>query len=407
MVVETRGTEGLGATLREELTRRGIDPFSDVVRAQVVAEDLLTQELPLAGPEERGARATELLADLTGLGPLQPLLEDPTVEEIWLNSPSRVFVARDGRPELTTVILTDQQVRELVERMLLHSGRRLDLSQPFVDATLRGGERLHVVIPPVTERHWSVNIRKHIQRARTLADLVEVGMVPEAVAAFLSAAIAVGLSVIVSGATQAGKTTLLRGLVGEVPRTRRIISVEEVLELGLTNRDCVALQTRPASIEGRGEVTLRDLVRESLRMRPECLVVGEVRGPESLDLLLALNAGVPGMATVHANNAREALSKLTVLPLLAGENVTSDFVVPTLAASVDLVCHVERDRRGRRRLSEVLALPGRAEGTRIETSELWTHDEEGVHRGSGGLDAHERFAVAGFDLGALLAGSAT
>ena len=137
-------------------------------------------------------------------------------------------------------------------------------------------------------------------------------------------------------------------------------------------------------------------------MRPECLIVGEVRGAESLDLLLALNAGVPGMATVHANNAREALSKLSVLPLLAGENVTSDFVVPTLAASVDLVCHVHRDRRGRRRLSEVVALPGRAEGARIETSELWTFDEEGLQRGSGGLEAHDRFAAAGFDLAALL-----
>ena len=406
MVVEARGDEELQTSVRAELTRRGIDPFADAARAQILTEDLLTQALPLASPEERVSRAAQLLADVTGLGPLQALLEDPTVEEIWLNSPSRVFVARDGRPELTTVILTDQQVRELVERMLLYSGRRLDLSQPFVDATLRGGERLHVVIPPVTARHWSVNIRKHVQRARGLADLVDVGMVPEVVAAFLSAAVSVGLSVIVSGATQAGKTTLLRGLVAEVPRTRRVISVEEVLELGLVNRDCVALQTRPSSMEGRGEVTLRDLVRESLRMRPECLVVGEVRGAESLDLLLALNAGVPGMATVHANNAREALSKLTVLPLLAGENVTSDFVVPTLAASVDLVCHVERDRRGRRRLSEVLALPGRAEGHRIETAELWTYDEEGVHRGSGGLEAHDRFAVAGFDLGALLAGGA-
>lgn len=400
MVVDAGG--GVDARLREELSARGIDPFAEPARARVVAEDLLAQDLPLSDPEERSTRAGEVLADVIGLGPLQPFLDDPTVEEIWLNTPSRVFVARDGQPELTTVILTDQQVRDLVERMLLHSGRRLDLSQPFVDATLRGGERLHVVIPPVTARHWSVNIRKHVQRARTLADLVDVAMVPSVVAAFLSAAVVAGLSLVVSGATQAGKTTLLRALAGEIPRTRRVISSEEVLELGLANRDCVALQTRPASLEGRGEVTLRDLVRESLRMRPECLIVGEVRGAESLDLLLALNAGVPGMATVHANNAREALSKLSVLPLLAGENVTSDFVVPTLAASVDLVCHVHRDRRGRRRLSEVVALPGRAEGARIETSELWTFDEEGLQRGSGGLEAHDRFAAAGFDLAALL-----
>lgn len=321
---------------------------------------------------------------------------------MWLNEPSRVFVAREGVPELTTVILSDQQVRDLVERMLHHSGRRLDLSAPFVDATLRGGERLHVVIPPVAGRHWAVNIRKHVQRARSLRDLVEVGMVPARVAEFLAAAVDSGLSVLVSGAAQAGKTTLLRALAGELPRTRRVITVEEVFELALVQRDCVALQTRPPNLEGLGEVTLRDLVRETLRMRPECLVVGEVRGAEALDLLLALNAGVPGMATLHANSAREALDKLSLLPLLAGENVTASFVVPTLAACVDLVCHVERDPAGRRRLVEVVSVPGRTEGGSIEVSELWGHDGVRLRRGSGGLEEHGRFAAAGHDLAGLL-----
>ena len=162
------------------------------------------------------------------------------------------------------------------------------------------------------------------------------------------------------------------------------------------------MQTRPPSVEGRGEIALRDLVRESLRMRPECLVVGEVRGAEALDLLVALNAGVPGMATVHANSAREALDKLAVLPLLAGENVTSGFVVPTLAASIDLVCHVHRAPDGLRHLSEVLAVPGRVEGTRIETAVLWEYDGARLERGSGALDMHERFAAAGHSLSDLL-----
>ena len=299
-----------------------------------------------------------------------------------------MFVAREGVAELTSLILTDEDVRALVERMLHHSGRRLDLSSPFVDATLAGGERLHVVIPPVTGASWSVNIRKHIQRARTLDDLVAVDMIAPPMRDFLAAAVCAGLSVLVSGGTQAGKTTLLRAL--------------EVFELGLANWDHVAMQTRPAGAEGTGEVTLRDLVRESLRMRPEYLIVGEVRGPEALDLLVALNAGVPGMATVHANSAREALDKLSILPLLAGENVTTGFVTPTLASSIDLVCHVERSAGGHRHVSEVLAVPGRVEGNRIETSTLFTFDSSRCERGPGGLDMHERFAAAGFDLASLL-----
>ncbi|MDN6429099.1 MAG: Flp pilus assembly complex ATPase component TadA [Propionibacterium sp.] len=390
------------AWVRETLTRRGIDPNTDSAGVRDVvgeAVDRFPSPDPGVDPEQE---IRMLLAEVVGFGPLQQFLDDPSVEEVWLNEPSRVFVARDGVPELTTLILDDQQVRDLVERMLHHSGRRLDLSLPFVDATLKGGERLHVVIPPVAGRHWAVNIRKHIQRARALSDLVEVGMLPTEVARFLAAAVDSGLSVLVSGAAQAGKTTLLRALAGELPRARRVITVEEVFELSLTQRDCVALQTRPRNLEGQGEVTLRDLVRESLRMRPECLVVGEVRGSEALDLLLALNAGVPGMATLHANSAREALTKLSLLPLLAGENVTASFVVPTLASCVDLVCHVRRDGDGRRAVSEIAAVPGRSEGSSIEVSHLWSHDGTRLRRGNGGLEEHDRFAAAGHDLSCLL-----
>lgn len=391
--------------IRERLAVRGVDPATSSEAMAALIDEAIDLFSPPMSPRAREEFAHELMAQIAGLGPLQPLLDDPEVEEVWINSPSKVFVARNGASELTTVILTDQQVRDLVERMLHHSGRRLDLSQPFVDAMLKGGERLHVVIPPVAGRHWSVNIRKHVQRARALSDLVAVGMLTGPMADFLHAAVASGLSIVVSGATQAGKTTLLRALVGEVPRTRRVISCEEVFELGLTNRDGVALQTRPGNIEGRGEVTLRDLVRETLRMRPECLVVGEVRGPEALDLLLALNAGVPGMATVHANSAREALGKLSMLPLLAGENVSLGFVVPTLASSVDLVCHVERDPRGRRRLAEILHLPGRVEGDRIEASPLWSFDGRRALRGAGACELSDRFAAAGFDLATILEGA--
>lgn len=382
--------------IRERLALRGVDPASSSQEIIALVDEAIDLLSPPMAPAAREEFSAELMAQVAGLGPLQPLIDDPEVEELWINSPSKVFVAKNGVAELTTVILTDQQVRDLVERMLHHSGRRLDLSSPFVDAMLKGGERLHVVIPPVAGRHWSVNIRKHVQKARSLKDLVNAGMLSAEMADFLTCAVGAGLSILVSGATQAGKTTLLRALAGELPRTRRVISCEEVFELGLKNRDGVALQTRPGNIEGRGEVTLRDLVRETLRMRPECLIVGEVRGPEALDLLLALNAGVPGMATVHANSAREALGKLTMLPLLAGENVTTDFVVPTLASSVDLVCHVERDADGRRRVGEILHLPGRVEGDRIEVSPLWSTSRGRIVRGAGVAELAGRFAMAGF-----------
>ena len=323
-------TRSLAARVRERLAAGGIDAARDPAAVRALIERAIDRHVPDLLPAARAQIEADLMDDICGLGPLQVLMDDPSVEEIWINAASRVFVARGGVAELTSLILTDEDVRALVERMLHHSGRRLDLSSPFVDAMLAGGERLHVVIPPVTGSSWSVNIRKHIQRARTLEDLVAVEMVAAPMRDFLSAAVSCGLSVLVSGGTQAGKTTLLRALAGELPRSRRVISCEEVFELGLANWDHVAMQTRPAGAEGTGEITLRDLVRESLRMRPEYLIVGEVRGPEALDLLVALNAGVPGMATVHANSAREALDKLSILPLLAGENVTTAFVTPTL-----------------------------------------------------------------------------
>lgn len=390
--------------VRDEVTARAIDPYEHTETVTRIIEDALDRSGELYMGAEREEYLASMLAEVAGVGPLQPYLDDPEIEEIWINEPTRVFVARGGSPELTPLILGDQQVRDLVERMLHHSGRRLDLSQPFVDAMLRGGERLHVVIPPVAGRHWSVNIRKHIQRSRSLEDLVAAGMVPPQVGRFLAAAVASGLSILVSGATQAGKTTLLRALTGAIPRNRRVITCEEVFELHLPNRDCVALQTRPGNVEGRGEITLRDLVRETMRMRPEVLVVGEVRGAEALDLLLALNAGVPGMGTIHANSAREALAKLSMLPLLAGENVTSQFVIPTVARSVDLVLHVHRDRSGRRYLREVLSIPGRVEGERIEAAEVWAWDGHELRRGSGGSEWHERFQQAGFDLSTVLGG---
>ena len=228
-------------------------------------------------PDPQGV-VGELVARVAGFGPLQHLLDDPGVEEIWVNEPSRVFAARNGRHELTNVILTRAEVQELVERMLKSSGRRIDLSQPFVDAMLPAGHRLHVVLEGISRDFAAVNIRKFVLKAARLSDLVQLGSLTMGVARFLEAAVLAGQNIVVAGGTQAGKTTFLNCLAAAVPGGDRIISAEEVFELRFSHPDWVAMQTRQAGLEGTGVVSLRDLVREVLRMRPTRVIVGEVRG---------------------------------------------------------------------------------------------------------------------------------
>jgi pilus assembly protein CpaF len=340
---------------------------------------------------------------VAGYGPLQQYFDDPTVEEIWINEPSKVFVARGGTAELTSTILTSDDVRDLVERMLKTSGRRVDLSSPFVDATLADGSRLHVVIPDISREHWQVNIRKFVVRADHLDDLVRIGTMTKQAATFLEAAVASGLNILVAGGTQAGKTTLLNCLSAAIPPRDRIVTCEEVFELRIPQRDVAAMQCRQPSLEGTGEVPLRRLVKEALRMRPSRIIVGEVRQEESLDLLIALNSGVPGMATVHANSAREAITKMCTLPLLAGDNVSSRFVVPTVAGSIDVVVHVALERDGTRRVREIIGVPGRAEGDVIEIADLFLTRGGQLCRADGYPPHREAFERAGYDVTALLA----
>ncbi|MCC2308817.1 CpaF family protein [Cellulomonas chengniuliangii] len=402
------GVAILETEVRELIRRRGLDPVRDRSGVRQLVTDAIADYdarsvVGAVPPLADAAGALKSVVDaVAGLGPLQRYLDDPEVEEIWINSPTEVFIARRGEPELTTTILTAGQVRDLVEQMLKASGRRLDLSSPFVDASLPGGERLHVVIPDVTRRDWAVNIRKFVARAQRLDDLVALGSLPVAAAAFLDAAVRVGLNVLVAGSTQAGKTTMLGALAGSVPARQRIVTCEEVFELRLVHRDVVALQCRQPSLEGTGEIPLRRLVKEALRMRPDRLLIGEVREAEALDLLVALNAGVPGMCTLHANSAREALTKLCTLPLLAGENISDRFVVPTVAAAIDVVVHLGLDARGRRRVCEIVAVPGRVENGIVETADLFHLRGEELVRGEGYPPHAERFAIAGIDLPALL-----
>ncbi|MFZ4894185.1 CpaF family protein [Plantibacter sp. Mn2098] len=346
--------------------------------------------------------ASEVLASVAGFGALQGYLDDPSIEEIWINEPTRVFVARGGIPELTETVLTETAVRDLVERMLQSTGRRVDLSSPFVDASLPDGSRLHVAIPDVTRRHVSVNIRKFSARVRDLGHLVAAGSLSYDAADFLRPSVLAGANILVSGATQAGKTTLLNALIASAPPAARIVTVEETFELAPPNRDVVALQCRQPSLEGTGEITLRRLIKEALRMRPDRIVVGEVREAESLDLLIALNSGLPGMCSIHANTGRDALTKLCTLPLLAGRNIDSAFVLPTVASCIDLVVHCELASTGRRQIVEVLAVSGTTTGTLIETSTLFERrDGELVATGRHPI-RDDKYRAVGIDLAALL-----
>ncbi len=394
--------------VRELIRRRGLDPLlqhgevRQLVAAAVSDYDdrTLLGPLPPLGSLE-GARRWIFNA-VAGYGALQPLLDDPTIEEVWINAPHEIYVARNGESELTSLSLTEQQVRDLVERMLKSSGRRLDLSSPFVDASLPDGSRLHVVIPDVTRRHWSVNIRKFVVKASRLDHLVELGTLSPHAAKFLAAAVASGLNILVSGATQAGKTTMLNCLASSIGSRERVVTVEEIFELQFPLRDVVGLQCRQPNLEGQGEIPLRRLVKEALRMRPDRLVVGEVREAESLDMLIALNSGLPGMCTVHANSAYDAVTKICTLPLLAGENISSAFVVPTVASCIDLVVHCSRNVNGSRQVTEILALGRRVENGIIESSMVFSVQDGLLSVMPNVIPAAEKFSRANVDVAALL-----
>ena len=393
--------------IRERIQDRGVDPLDgNLETVEKLVDEVLSENsisVSLASDRERdqaGLRKV-VLDHIAGMGPLQPLMDDPSVEEIWINGPGKVFCARAGEKVLTNVQLDDETVRNLVERMLRLSGRRLDLSEPFVDAMLTDGSRLHVAIPTITRRHWAVNIRKFLVKANGLDELVRLGSLDERAARFLAACVRAGLNLLVSGGTQTGKTTMLNCLAAAIPARERLITCEEVFELKLGLPDVVSLQTRSANLEGNGEIPLRRLVVEALRMRPDRIIVGEVRQGEALDLLVALNSGLPGMTSIHANTAREALLKLTTLPLMAGENVTHGFVVPTVARSVDVVVHLSR-RGGKRVTEQVVAVPGRVEGSTIEVVPLL--ERNGSRLSPTGLPTPfgDRFRSVGIDAMDLL-----
>jgi pilus assembly protein CpaF len=407
---QTGAVELIVERVRDRVREEGADldgaAAEALVREEVrrYSERALGGSLPLLGDE--AAVVGQVVARLVGFGELQPYLDDPEVEELWINAPDRIFAARDGIPERIPLALTETQVRDLVERMLQSTGRRVDLSSPFVDASLPDGSRLHVAIPDITRRHWAVNVRKFRRGMRDLRELVRLGSLTEQAAEFLHLCVRTGQNILVSGATQSGKTTLLGALLASARPEERIVTVEETFELALSTADWVAMQCRQPSMEGTGEVTLRRLIKEALRMRPDRLVVGEVREAEALDLLIALNSGLPGMCSLHANSAAEALRKLGTLPLLAGRNIDAAFVVPTVAGSIDIVVHAELERGGRRRVREIAAVTGEVDASGPRAAPIFAF-ERGALRATGELPPRAlKFERGGVDPAVILRGAA-
>lgn len=325
----------------------------DIESASKLAIDNFAEKASFLPKDE--AKLKQLaISELSGLGQLQPYLDNPHIEEIWINRPDEIHYFDHTGHHKVQLELSFTQIRSLVFRMLRDSGRRIDRITPYVDAAMADGSRLHVVIPEVTKSHWSINIRKFRRSLTTLADLGLQGVLNPEQLGFLQQAMKSQKSLLIAGATQAGKTTLMTAMLNELGPGERLVSCEDTFELSVEHDDWVAMQTRPASIEGAPEISLRELVRQALRMRPTRLVIGEVRGAEALDMLVALNSGIPGLCTLHANSARAAVRKLLTLPLLAGENITEAFLRPTILGAFDYAVFCKRDPNGRRYVDEIL-----------------------------------------------------
>jgi pilus assembly protein CpaF len=324
-----------------------------------------------------------LFDSLLGLGILQPLMDAPAIEEIICNGPGRIFVIENGQKRLVPDLYFDDdgELLQLVKRLVGPLGRRLDESSPMVDARLSDGSRLNAAIPPATTRWTSLTIRKFILRASSLEQLVELGTLPETAAQFLDAAVQTGVNILVSGATGSGKTTMLNCLGASIASLEeRVVTVEEVAELQLERQlpDCVALQARAGNVEGIGEIRIRDLVRNALRMRPTRIVVGEVRGAEALDMLLAMNTGHEGsLTTIHGNSPRDALDRLATLAMMAEERLSGEALSKMVAHTIELVLQLRFDpRTGQRRLVSIFEVAG-LEGNVITGQDLWTFDRAG------------------------------
>ena len=340
--------------------------------------DLLAEaKIQLNGAEQREL-VSSLIADMLGLGPLEPLLEDETVTDIMVNGAKQVYVERRGKLELTDIqFRDDQHVMNIATKIVTRIGRRIDESQPLVDARLPDGSRVNIIIPPLAIDGPSVSIRKFSKKLITLDTMAAQANISPEMATLLKIAARCRLNILISGGTGSGKTTLLNALSRMIDSAERTVTIEDAAELQLQQPHVVRLETRPPNLEGSGEITMRDLLRNALRMRPDRIILGEIRGAEALDVLQAMNTGHDGsMSTIHANRPREALTRLENMVGMTGINLPSRAVRTQIAAAVHLICQVNRMRDGVRRVTHVMEVVG-MEGDTITTQELFTYQFEG------------------------------
>ncbi len=384
----------------------------EVVEEQIrrIVEDMLAlDETPLSR-KERDDLVVEIEHETFGLGPIEPLMQDPTISDILVNGSKEVYVERHGKLEPTRVIFRDDaHLLQVIDRIVSAVGRRVDESSPMVDARLPDGSRVNAIIPPLALDGPVLSIRRFAKDPFHMADLIEFGTLTPALAEILRATVQARLNILVSGGTGAGKTTMLNVLSNAIPNTERIVTIEDSAELQLQQEHVVRLETRPANIEGQGAVSQRELVRNALRMRPDRIVVGEVRGAEVLDMLQAMNTGHDGsISTVHANSTRDALSRIETMVLMSGLSLPVRAMRDYIASALDLVIHVSRLSDGTRKVVRVTEIVGMEEDV-VTTQDIFAFDQQGIdadgrvvgfHRATGVRPKFtERLARAGIHLG--------
>ncbi len=353
----------------------------DTIRGEVrtLIKELCTSEKGLISASDQERLMDDVMDETFGLGPLETLLKDPTISDILVNRFDRVYIERRGRLEMADVQFRDNaHLRQIIDRIVANIGRRVDEISPMVDARLPDGSRVNAIIPPLALDGPAMSIRRFGTKPLQVEDLIRHGAFPPAVMDFLSAAVQARVNILISGGTGSGKTTLLNCLSRYIPAHERVITIEDAAELQMQQPHVVRLETRPSNIEGKGEVTQRDLVKNCLRMRPDRIIIGETRGPEALDMLQAMNTGHEGsMTTVHANNTREALGRLEIMIAMAGYDIPMRALRQQISGAIQLVVQAARLPGGKRKVTRVSEISG-MEGEQIQMHDLFTYEQKGV-----------------------------
>ena len=357
--------------------REGLERQARAKIDEIVSEVIKSGKLPRSMDPERIKK--EVFDEALRLGPLEDLLDDPTVSEIMVNGPHQVYVERGGRLQLTDLQFADDaSVNAIIERIVAPLGRRIDESQPYVDARLKDGSRVNAIIPPLSLSGPSITIRKFSKKTLTVEDFIRFGTWNANAAAFMEVCVKLRKNIIVAGGTGSGKTTLLNLLSSFIPETERIVTVEDAAELKLVQPHVVRLEARPPNVEGKGAVTIRDLVKNCLRMRPDRIIVGECRSGEALDMLQAMNTGHDGsLTTVHANSPRDVVSRLETMVLMSGMELPSRAIREQIASAVDIIIHESRLADGSRKVTAITEVTG-MEGQNIVMQDLFTFRQSGV-----------------------------